>query len=143
MENPLIAVVNTIQLKNPITRDEARTISLSTAPNYQGVVGLIRKSYLLLADGSTAGGIYLCYSPAEAEQMYTESWTDFVREKYGADPTVTYFRTPVVVDCNDRRCLRGNRGVSSRGIQQALGRGQGRAKPNALKLPKHGHTDPL
>jgi len=30
--------------------------------------------------------------------MYTESWRSFVREKYGNDPTVTYFESPVVVD---------------------------------------------
>lgn len=30
--------------------------------------------------------------------MYTESWRGFVREKYGADPSVTYFDSPVVVD---------------------------------------------
>lgn len=30
--------------------------------------------------------------------MYTESWRDFVRGKYGADPEVTYLDTPVVVD---------------------------------------------
>jgi len=30
--------------------------------------------------------------------MYTASWRSFVREKYGTDPTVTYFESPVVVD---------------------------------------------
>jgi hypothetical protein len=30
--------------------------------------------------------------------MYTESWYAFVREKYGTDPSVTYFESPVVVD---------------------------------------------
>jgi hypothetical protein len=30
--------------------------------------------------------------------MYTESWRAFVREKYGTDPTVTYFDSPVLVD---------------------------------------------
>ncbi len=30
--------------------------------------------------------------------MYTESWRSFVREKYGTDPTVTYFESPVTVD---------------------------------------------
>jgi len=30
--------------------------------------------------------------------MYTESWRAFVREKYGTEPTVTYYESPVVVD---------------------------------------------
>jgi hypothetical protein len=30
--------------------------------------------------------------------MYTEAWRSFVREKYGTDPVVTYFESPVTVD---------------------------------------------
>jgi len=30
--------------------------------------------------------------------MYTERWKNFVREKYHAEPSLTYFDTPVVVD---------------------------------------------
>jgi len=94
----MITVIDTIQLPKPITRDEARRIFLSTAPKYQGVAGLVRKYYVLSQDGNTAGGIYLWNSRAEADAMYTESWRVFVREKYGADPSVTYFDSPVVVD---------------------------------------------
>ena len=94
----MITVINTIRLPKPVTREEARTIFLSTAPKYQGVAGLLRKSYLLSEDGNTVGGIYLWNSRAEAELMYTEGWRAFVREKYGAEPSVTYFDSPVVVD---------------------------------------------
>jgi hypothetical protein len=45
-----------------------------------------------------AGGIYLWNSRAEADVMYTDSWKAFVREKYGTDPLLTYFDSPVVVD---------------------------------------------
>jgi hypothetical protein len=95
---PMITVITTFQLSKAITRDEARSIFLSTAPKYQGVAGLFRKCYILSQDGNTAGGIYLWNSRAEAEAMYTESWRVFVRERYGADPSVTYFDSPVVVD---------------------------------------------
>jgi len=94
----MITVITTFQLSKPITREEARNIFLSTAPKYQGVAGLFRKYYVLSQDGNTAGGIYLWNSRAEAEAMYTESWRVFVRERYGADPSVTYFDSPVVVD---------------------------------------------
>jgi hypothetical protein len=30
--------------------------------------------------------------------MYTEGWYAFVREKYGTEPGVTYFESPVLVD---------------------------------------------
>ena len=94
----MITVITTFRLPKALTREEARRIFLSTAPKYQGVAGLYRKSYVLSEDGRTAGGIYLWNSRAEAEAMYTESWKAFVREKYGTDPSVTYYESPVVVD---------------------------------------------
>ena len=101
----MITVFTTFTLPKPLTLDEARTIFLSTAPKYQGVHGLFRKVYLLSEDGTTVGGVYLWNSRSEAEAMYTESWRSFVREKYGSDPTVTYFETPVVVDNVTRQVL--------------------------------------
>ena len=94
----MITVITTFRLPKPITRDEARRIFLSTAPKYQGVPGLVRKVYVFSQEGNIAGGVYLWNSRAEADAMYTESWRTFVREKYGTDPSVTYFDSPVVVD---------------------------------------------
>ncbi len=94
----MITVFTTFSLQKPITREEARTIFKSTAPKYQGVQGLFRKVYVLSEDGATAGGVYLWNSRAEAEATYTESWRAFVREKYGTEPTVIYFESPVLVD---------------------------------------------
>src|SRR5262249_994985 len=94
----MITVLTAFTLPKPITREEARRIFLSTAPQYRGVPGLFRKTYVLSEDGLTAGGVYLWNSRREAEATYTEAWRAFVREKYGTDPTVTYFESPVVVD---------------------------------------------
>jgi len=94
----MITAITTFRLPKPITLDEARKIFLSTAPKYRDVPGLVRKVYILSREGDTAGGIYLWNSRAEAEALYTESWKAFVREKYGTDPSVTYFDSPVVVD---------------------------------------------
>ena len=94
----MITVIATYQLPTPITRDEARKIFLSTAPKYQGVPGLVRKYYVVSQDGSSVGGIYLWSSRVEADALYTESWRAFVREKYGTEPSLTYFDCPVVVD---------------------------------------------
>ena len=38
---------------------------------------------------------YLWNSGAEADAIYTESWRAFVREKYAADPSVTYLESSV------------------------------------------------
>lgn len=94
----MITAITTFQLKKPVTREEARSIFLSTAPTFQGVAGLFRKSYVLSEDGNSVGGIYLWNSRAEAEAMFTDSWRAYVREKYDSDPSVTYFDSPVVVD---------------------------------------------
>ena len=94
----MITSITTFKLQKPITRDEAQRIFQSTAPKYRGVAGLLRKTYILSEDGATAGGVYLWKSRADAEALYTESWKAFVREKYGTDPSITYFDSPIVVD---------------------------------------------
>lgn len=94
----MITTITTFRLPKPMTRDEARRIFLSTAPKYQGVPGLVRKVYVISEEGDTVGGIYLWNSRADAAAMYTEDWRAFVREKYGTEPMVTYFDSPVVVD---------------------------------------------
>lgn len=94
----MITVIVTFQLPQPMAPDEARKVFLSTAPKYQDVPGLIRKYYVRSPDGSTAGGIYLWRSKADADAMYTDDWRAFVRGKYGSDPAVAYMECPVVVD---------------------------------------------
>jgi hypothetical protein len=94
----MITVITSFQLPKPITREEAQKLFLSTAPKYLGVAGLLRKYYVLSQDGSAGGGIYLWNSRAEAEAVYTDSWRALAREKYGSDPSITYFESPVVVD---------------------------------------------
>ena len=94
----MIIAFTRFALPKPITREEARAIFLSTAPKYRGVPGLLSKHYVLSEDGATAGGVYVWNSKAEAEAMYTPAWRTFVREKYGTEPSVTYFDCPVVVD---------------------------------------------
>jgi hypothetical protein len=97
-ETAMITTMVQFRLPKPLTPKEARDIFLSTAPKYRAITGLVRKYYLLSEDGSTAGGIYLWESRADAERLYTEEWKQFVADKYGAPPTVTYFACPVVVD---------------------------------------------
>lgn len=94
----MIIAITSFQMPKTVTREEARRIFLTTAPTYQGVAGLHRKSYVVSEDGSSVGGIYLWNSRAEAEAVYTESWRAYVREKYNSEPSVTYFDNPVTVD---------------------------------------------
>ena len=94
----MITALVQFKLPQPISREKGQEIFLSTAPKYREVAGLIRKYYLLSQDGQTAGGVYLWESQNQAEQLYTAEWRTFIREKYGTDPSVTYFESPVIVD---------------------------------------------
>ena len=94
----MITALIQFKLPKPITRAQAGEIFLSTAPKYRGIEGLIRKYYLLSLDGETGGGVYLWRSREDAERVYTVDWKKFIFEKYGSEPTVTYFESPVIVD---------------------------------------------
>lgn len=94
----MITAIVEFKLPQPITSSQAKEIFLSTAPKYRGMPGLLRKYYFLTPDGAKAGGIYLWQSRADANQVYTEEWKAFVRDKYGSDPSLTFLETPVVVD---------------------------------------------
>lgn len=94
----MITAIVQFKLPQPINREKAREVFSGTAPKYREIPGLVRKYYLLSEDGGTAGGVYLWESRKDAERLYTAEWKDFIREKYGAEPTVAYFDSPVVVD---------------------------------------------
>lgn len=94
----MIITLTSFKLPKPLTPAEASAIFASTAPTYRGVKGLLRKHYVIADDGATVGGIYLWESRADADAMYTEAWRAFVRGKYGTEPVVTYFDSPVLVD---------------------------------------------
>jgi hypothetical protein len=94
----MITALVQFKLPQPVTREKAQEIFISTAPKYRETPGLIRKYYLLSENGRTAGGVYLWKSKKDAEALYTNEWGSYIREKYGASPKVTYFESPVVVD---------------------------------------------
>ena len=94
----MITALVQFKLPQSISRQEARDLFASTTPKYQKLEGLIRKYYLLSQDGGTAGGVYLWNSQEEAERLYTDEWKQFILEKYGTPPSVTFFATPVIID---------------------------------------------
>ena len=94
----MITALVQFKLPQPVTREKAQEIFVSTAPKYRETPGLIRKYYLLSEDGGTAGGVYLWKSKKDAEGLYTKQWEDSIREKYAASPSVAYFESPVIVD---------------------------------------------
>jgi hypothetical protein len=94
----MVVVIVKFALPAPISLEEARQAFVASAPNYRNQPGLVRKQYLLSEDGRTAGGIYCWISRQDAEALFTDSWKELVRGKYGADPSLAYFDNPVTVD---------------------------------------------
>lgn len=94
----MITTTTTFLLKTRLSHQEARKLFLSTAANYLGVPGLLHKAYVLAEDGLTVGGVYLWRSREDAEAVYTEAWRKFVSEKYGTEPKLAFYESPVVVN---------------------------------------------
>jgi hypothetical protein len=94
----MITTLVQIKLLEPLSIDKAKEIFAGTAPKYRKIQGLVRKYYLLSEDGETAGGVYLWESRKAAEQLYTDDWREFILQKYGTEPSVIYFNSPVIVD---------------------------------------------
>jgi len=96
----LAMITAIVRFKLPATIDSARAAELfqGSAPKYQGLAGLIRKYYLFDAESRTGGGCYLWESREAAERVYNGDWRKMIAERYGAEPEISYFETPVIVD---------------------------------------------
>lgn len=94
----MVTAIVRFTLPPRIGRAEAVELFKGSAPRYRTLPGLIRKYYVLAEDGRTAGGVYLWKSREAAEQTYSAEWRAMIAQRYGAEPSVTYFETPVVVD---------------------------------------------
>jgi hypothetical protein len=93
----MITAVVQFKLPKGTKREDMIGVFKATAPNYRGIPGLIRK-YYLYGDEGTAGGAYLWESREAADAVYTDDWRKMVAERYGSEPEIAYFETPVVVD---------------------------------------------
>jgi hypothetical protein len=94
----MVTAIVQFRIPAPLNKDQAKEVFMSTAPKYQEASGLIRKYYLLSEDGDTVGGVYLWKSKEDAESLYTKEWKNFIKEKYGGEPSIVYFHSPVIVD---------------------------------------------
>lgn len=94
----MITAVVQFTLPKPASLEEAARMFESTAPKYKNLPGLIRKYYLRSEDGRSAGGVYLWESKAAAEQVYNGEWKTRIKQVYGAEPSIAWFDTPVIVD---------------------------------------------
>ena len=93
----MITAVVQFKLPEGTSREEVFKAFKASSPNYQGMPGLIRKYYLYGEEG-VAGGAYPWESRKAADAVYTADWRKMVTERYGSEPVIAYFDTPVIVD---------------------------------------------
>jgi hypothetical protein len=96
----MITAVVRFRLPQGTTRNDAKAMFEKSAPNYRGVPGLVRK-YYLYGDDRTGGGVYLWDSRDAAERFYSEAWRSTIAQRYGAQPEILFYETPVIVDNAD------------------------------------------
>jgi hypothetical protein len=91
----ITAIVN-FPLPADVDLEKARELFEGSAPKYDGLAGLVRKYYLF--GHGKGGGVYLWESRDAADAVYTAEWRAMIKDRYGAEPEITYFESPVIVD---------------------------------------------
>ena len=94
----MITAVVQFPLPKGTTRSDATALFKRSAPKYRGVLGLVRKYYIFDEDAQIGGGVYLWESREAADKAYDSEWRQMLADRYGAEPTITYFDTPTIVD---------------------------------------------
>ena len=99
METPLIATIVTFRYpEGGYDRARFEAINRTTAPKYEGLPGLVWKSYWYDNAACENGGIYVWTSREAAEATHDEAHLARLTELYGVRPTVRWLDVPVFVD---------------------------------------------
>jgi hypothetical protein len=101
----MITAIVRFKLPADLTAKKAAELYQGSAPRYRDLAGLVRKYYLFDEKGHVGGGVYLWKSRADADRVYTKDWRKMIAERYGAEPEISYFDTPVVVDNATRETI--------------------------------------
>ncbi len=102
-ETDLITVLVQFRLPASLGVEEFRAICRHAAPDFLKPEGLLRKHFLLGEDGRTGGGVYLWRSRKAAERFYGAGFRQMIAGRFGDEPTLTYFDTPVIADAERGR----------------------------------------
>ena len=94
----MITAIVEFDLPRDSRREDVVAVFRQLTPRCQEKPGLVRKYYLLDEASGTAGAVYLWENRAADESTYDEAWRQSSIERYGADPTISHFDTPVIVD---------------------------------------------
>ena len=95
---PSVQVAVSVSVPTPagLPRATVEAGMARSVPTYAAVPGLIRKYFTI--GQADFGGLYLFRDRASAQAWFSDAWRTRVVATYGAQPTVTYFDVPLVVD---------------------------------------------
>jgi hypothetical protein len=94
----MITVITRFSVPTAITASQMRAGFTQVAPAFRNVPGLIRKQFLLSADGRTAGGVYLWEEEEAARTFMQQRVAPLLREKFHVEPTIEFYESPVLVE---------------------------------------------
>lgn len=81
-----------------LSRDEVVRDMEAVAPRWRGHPGLLRKTFVHDPVAGQAGAFYLWRDRASGEAAHDAAWRAGLKARYGCEPVIRWFETPVVVD---------------------------------------------
>lgn len=90
--------ITRFSLPHGIDLDQLRARFYAAAPLFEDVPGLVRKHFLIADDGRTAGGVYVWEDRESAAAFLTLVVAPLIFEKFGVEPTIEFFESPLVVE---------------------------------------------
>ena len=94
----MITAIVLYDLPASIGLEECRKHFTMIAPDFLKAPGFVRKQFICMKGGGTAGGVYMWETQQAAEAFYTGPWRDGIRGRYGNDPRIQYFETVALTD---------------------------------------------
>ena len=94
----MITVITQFAVPTTLNASQMRAAFTQAAPAFRNVPGLIRKQFLLSADGQTAGGVYLWEEQETARSFMQQRVAPMIRETYQVEPTMEFYQSPVLVE---------------------------------------------
>lgn len=81
-----------------LPRDEVVQGMHEVAPRWAAEPALIRKTFVYDPAAGQAGAFYLWRDRASAESAHDAAWRARIRARYGSEPVIRIFETPLWVD---------------------------------------------
>ena len=93
-ETVLITAIVNFDLPDSMTQEKAKEMFEASAPRYENLPGVGEAD----AEARVGGGVYLWKDRESADALYEGGWRETIRERFGNEPRISWFETPVIVD---------------------------------------------